>query len=395
MKKHLNICLIAAILTSISLTALSQEYGLNFNHNPENIDFKYVKKVNPKWIRTTPRILDYADGLINPETDTALQKVIEAGQQGYQIVFGFRWDFHKRKLAMPAPGSDRERAYFQVVDKILNRLGPHIAIFSLGNEPNLETIESDLQYNKDHKVPLIVFTERLMHHVIDYYKKHPQWKMPKLYTGSLPALFEKAQQLKPGVYELIKFSQERPEITGLAVHLHIADTLQIEESLKFVRSIMPHKPIIIPEFSLFRLYNKHFGDNIGNSTKGKAYIEKYGLKPDIKVYEWLNKVHAGEIPHEQFGEMFLSQDWYVPNYLNVYHRYYKKYGVVLATYPLVQQGFDHTLIKTSPTWFLNPLFLQKSYALNQNNEYVTNPLSYPDYITLLKLRTNSSNTKEN
>ncbi|MGV3509393.1 MAG: hypothetical protein ACO1N7_08905, partial [Sphingobacteriaceae bacterium] len=336
MKKFRNIYFVI-VLNSVSLNSLGQEYGLNFNHNPENIDFKYVKKVNPKWIRTTPRILDYVDGLLNPETDTALQKVVEARKQGYHIVFGFRWDFNKRNLAMPAPGSDREAAYFEVVDKILNRIGPHIAIFSLGNEPNLETIESDLQYDKDHKVPLIVFTERLMLHVIDYYKKHPEWKMPQLYTGSLPALFEKKQQQKPGVYELIKFSHQRPEITGLAVHLHIADTLQIEESLEFVRSIMPHRPIIIPEFSLFRLYNKHFEDKIGSSAEGKAFVEKYKLNPDIKVYEWLNKVNAGEIPYAQFGEMFLSQNWYIPNYLNVYHRYYKKYGIVLATYPLVQQ----------------------------------------------------------
>src|SRR5690606_8747049 len=132
--------------------AYSQELGLNFNHNPENINFKYVEKIKPKWIRTTPRILDYADGLLNPDTDPGIQKLVDAGKQGYQIAFGFRWDFKNRNLAMPEPGAEREAFYFKIVDKILERVGPYVDIFTLGNEPNLESIESDLQYSEGNKV---------------------------------------------------------------------------------------------------------------------------------------------------------------------------------------------------------------------------------------------------
>ncbi len=188
--------------------AYSQQLGLNFNHNPENIDFKYVKKIDVKWIRITPRILDYIDGKLDAKTDTGIQKIVEAGKMGYQIAFGFRWDFKHRNLAMPLPGSAREAEYFKTVDLLLDRVGKYVDIFKLGNEPNLETIESDLQYDKEKKVPLVTFTARLMEHVIGYYKSHSSWKMPEIYAGSLPALFEKAQQQKPGVYELIKFAQD-------------------------------------------------------------------------------------------------------------------------------------------------------------------------------------------
>ena len=382
MRSQLSV-FITALLLSICTNTYAQQYGLNYNHNPENIDFKYIKKIDIKWIRATPRILDYVDGKLNPDTDTGIQNMVEAGKMGYNIAFGFRWDFKPRNLAMPAPGSEKEAAYFKVVDKIMDRVGVYVDIFKLGNEPNLETLESDLQYGNDGKVPLIVFIERLLDHMVAYYKNHPSWKMPEFYAGSLPALFEKAQQQKPGVFELIKLAERRKDIKGLAVHLHIADTLQIPEALDFVKTLMPKKPIIVPEFSLFRLYNKHFADKIASNSKGADFVKKYQLPPEIKVHEWLTLANTGKIPHQQWEEMFLSQDWYIPNYLNVYNRYYKKYNIVLATYPLFQQGYQQTVSVTSGSWFLNPLYLQKSYGLDANGEYFTNPLSYPDFIKLV------------
>src|SRR5690606_27600561 len=147
----------AALLVcgSSFIPAFSQQLGLNFNHNPENIDFKYVKKINVEWIRATPRILDYVDGMLVAETDTALQKIVEAGKIGYRIAFGFRWDFKRRNLTLPEPGSASEAAYFKTVDKIMDRVGAYVDIFKLANEPNLETIDSDLQYNDKGKVPLV------------------------------------------------------------------------------------------------------------------------------------------------------------------------------------------------------------------------------------------------
>ena len=362
----------------------AQEIGLNFNHNPENIDFSYVRKLPVKWIRTTPRILDYVDGKLDAVNDTAIQKVVDARKMGYKVAFGFRWDFKSRNLAMPSAGSSQESAYFRVVDQLLEKVGPYIQLFTLGNEPNLEAIASDLQYNRDKQVPLVLFTERLLDHVLHFYKQHSDWSKPQIYAGSLPALFEKKQQQLPGVVELIKLAQREPEIDGLAVHLHIGDTSQIPAALDFVRSIMPDKPIIVPEFSLFRLYNKHFADRIANSAGGRAFVTKYQLPADIKLYEWLNLVHTGKVKIGQWEELFLSQEWYPVHYLLTYNRYFKHYGVVLATYPLLQQGFAKVVTPTSASWFLNPLFLQKSFGLTASGEYVKNPLVYTDFLSLLQ-----------
>lgn len=366
-----------------------QQLGLNFNHNPENIDFAYVAEIHPDWIRTTPRILDYADGKLDPERSRGLQNVIKAGTAGYKIVFGFRWDFKKRQLRLPAPGSDREVKYFHMVDIILEKVGQYVDIFSLGNEPNLETMQIDLHYNDAHQVPLVVFTRRLMDHVIGFYENH-DWSLPQIYAGSLPALFEHKQQQTPGVAELIKFAQDTKAVTGLSIHLHIEDSLEIGQALQYVRSIMPDKPIIVPEFSLFRLYNKHFQDRIAASPNGMSFLKKYQLPEDLKVYQWLTMVNNGKIPYEQWAEMFRSQSWYVPHYLNTYFRYFKKYHVVLATYPLLQQGFRKQVTPKTPSWFLNPLYLQKSFGKDTSGHYYVNPLVYDDYLRLLQQGRNAN-----
>ena len=371
----------------------SQELGLNFNHNPENIDFTYVRKIHPDWIRTTPRILDYVDGQLHVAASPAIDNIIKAGKAGYKIAFGFRWDFKKRNLPMPAPGAAAEKRYFIMVDSILEKVGPFIQIFTLGNEPNLETMAGDLQYNSQHQVPLILFTQSLLRHVLSFYQQHPTWKLPKIYAGSLPALFEMQQQKTPGVYELIRLAENTKAITGLAIHLHIEDTLEIAKAFTFVRSIMAEKPIIVPEFSLFRLYNKHFKDSIGSGPKGAAFLQANKLPAGLKIYQWLTLLNKGKVPYRQFIRFFASQPWYVPHYLKTFYRYYQRYGVVLATYPLLQQGYAKKVTPHTPSWFLNPLFLQKSFGKNKAGAFDANPLVYKDYMDLLNRGRQASNMK--
>lgn len=382
---RVNKILVISAFFLLSIHSLfSQQLGLNFNHNPENIDFKYLQKVHPDWIRTTPRILDYVDGLLCVQHNPAIENVIKAAKAGYKIVFGFRWDFKKRKLRLPVPGSASEQQYFKMVDSILNEVGPYIKIFTLGNEPNLETMRVDLQYNPQHQVPLIIFTNRLMQHVIAFYKRQPTWTMPQIYAGSLPALFEQQMQKTPGVIELIRFAQMNKAVTGLAIHLHIEDTLDIQKAFTFARNLMPEKPIIVPEFSLFRLYNRHFKDSIGINKKGADFLQKHNLPAGLTVYQWLTLVNNGKIPYPQWNQLFNSQPWYIPHYLKIYYRYFQQYGVVLATYPLLQQGYAKNITSRTPSWFLNPLFLQKSFGKGPKGDYYTNPLVYKDFIELLK-----------
>jgi hypothetical protein len=57
----------------------------------------------------------------------------------------------------------------------------------------------------------------------------------------------------------------------------------------------------------------------------------------------------------------------------------------LATYPLLQQGYSKRVTPKTPSWFLNPLFIQKTFGKNNNGDYYTNPLVYQDFMQLLKI----------
>lgn len=372
------------LLSTGLMKSEAQEIGANFNHDPEIIDFEYLQKTPVEWVRTTPYIFEYIRGEKSPETEVGLQKVIEAYQRGYKIAFGFRWDFRKFKLPVPAPGSKEEKQYFDVAWRILERVGPTVKIFKLGNEPNLETLEADLQRNAEGIVPLVRFTERLLTLVVEpYYRKNKKLKRPDIYVGSLPRLFMKVEQERPGVRGLIEMAQRNKSIAGLAVHLHISDSLEMEQAFQYVRSIMPSKPIIIPEYSLFRLYNQHVSDLLGDSEKGKAFADKYGYAYSMKSYEWFSKANSSRVSSTEWNDFFASRTWFPQHFMQTYYRYFQKYGVVQATYGYLSQSAPAKMGPDSPTWFINPIFPMKSLQPQADGSYTPNPLWYDDFVDIV------------
>lgn len=361
----------------------AQEIGANFNHDPEIINLDYLKKTPVQWIRTTPYIFEYINGQKSPETEPGLGKVIEAKKEGYHVAFGFRWDFKKFDLRIPEPGSAEENKYFGVANAILNRVGPYIDIFKLGNEPNLETREEDMQPNTQGEVPLVRFTQRLLTEVVEpYYKKHRELKRPDVYVGSLPALFEKGQQQKPAVIGLIQMANSNKAIKGLSIHLHIEDSTQMDEAFAFVRRLMPAKPIIVPEFSLFRLYNKHVSDELGDSPEGKAFARQYGYAPEMKVYEWYTKVNTQRVSAQEWNDFFASRKWFPQHFMLTYYRYFQKNGVVLATYGYFSQSAPQKVGPQTVIWFVNPIFPGKSLLPHADGSIMENPIWFQDFLDI-------------
>lgn len=377
---------IAIILLIIPFSnTKAQEIGLNFNHNSEIIDFDYVKKSGVEWIRATPRILDYYNGKLNVSKSEALTKIEEAGMKGYKVAFGFRWDFVQNKMRIPKPDSKEEQALFELERKILEQVGTHVDIFKLGNEPNLETMPEDMEPEPNGEIPLVRFMQRQLEKVvIPFFKEKNNIAFPKIYVGSLPALFEEKQQKTPGVVGLIRMAQTDNRITGLALHLHIANFEQAQKSFEFARSIMPQKPIIIPEFSLHRLFLAHRTDVLGDSEAGLAFCKKYNHNPSLKIYEWCSIANSSGVSSEEWNALFESRTWYPSHFLLSYYEQFKKFGVVLATYPLFQQSCPANMQPSSPMWFINPIYLQKSLLKQSDGEYSKNPLNYEDFIKIVQ-----------
>jgi hypothetical protein len=364
----------------------AQELGSNFNHNPEIIDFDLLGLVGVEWVRTTPRILDYAHGDLSLEQDPGLQKVIEAGERGYRVAFGFRWDFEMHNMRIPDPDSAEEKALFDLAYRILEQVGPHVDLFKLGNEPNLETMRPDQQPDERGIVPLVRFTERQLTHVFErYYAEHSEYARPDVYVGSFPRLFMEEEQNNPGVIGMLELVENDSRIAGLAIHLHISHMSQIDESFTYARSIVTEKPFIIPEFSLHRLYVEKIEENIGNSDHGRAFLTKYGHPDDWKLYQWYTHANSHRVTPEELADLFATRDWYPRNYLKGYFEAFERFGVVLATYPLLQQSCPPIMTPDSPCWFLNPILMQISLKPHKDGTPGRNPLSFQDFRELLIL----------
>lgn len=366
--------MILVLLCICGDVSLAQELGANFNHNAEIIDFKYLEKVEVDWVRTTPRIIDYVHGELSVQNDPALEKVIEAGKKGYKIAFGFRWDFKMHNMQIPASGSSEEKKLFDTARQILHKVGPYVDIFKLGNEPNLETLTEDMKLNSNGKIPLLEFTNRLLYQVVlPYFKKETE-KNPDIYVGSFPALFEERFQKNEAVLGLLEYTQHNSDISGLSLHLHIEDTTEIDEAFKFARKIVKEKPIIIPEFSLHRLYKKKLSEPLNGTERGEGFANKYNHDPEMKLFEWFSIANTNRVGAKQWDELFESRDWFTKDFFDIYFNRFQQYGVVLATYPLFRQSCPKNMSANSPAWFINPIFCQKSLEINSDGDFSENPL---------------------
>jgi len=373
------------LLASLACAAATaQEIGANFNHDPEIIDISLLKRVPVDWIRTTPYIFEYIKGEKRPDSGEGLGNVIRAHQAGYKIAFGFRWDFRKFGLRIPQPGSAEEKEYFGVARQILERVGPSIEIFKLGNEPTLETMDADMQPDTSGAAPLVRFTQRLLTEVVEpCYRAHPGWKRPAVYVGSLPALFEPRMQKLPAVAGLIELAQSNPAIEGLSIHLHIETEQDMRESFEFVRHRMPAKPIIVPEFSLHRLYVKHLKDPLGADQAGREFAARFHRDPEMRLHQWYSLANQHKVSTEEWSAMFASRNWFPPHFMLTYYRYFERYGVRLATYGFVSQYAPPVVPPNGSAWFINPIFPAKSLPPNADGSFTPNPLWMDDFVAIV------------
>ena len=370
-------CAFAAVLCA-------QQVGANYNHDPELIELNLLKRVPVQWIRATPYVFEYINGEKQPETSDGLARIIAAKKAGYKVAFGLRWDFRKYKLSIPEPGSPEEKKYFDVCTRILDRIGPYIDIFKLGNEPTLETLDADMHPNASGVIPLVRFTERLLTEVVEPYYRIHGGKRPPVYVGSLPALFERKMQQLPAVPALIAMAQSNGAITGLSIHLHIATEADMARSFEFVRKRIPSKPLIVPEFSLHRLYALHMTDSLGDSDKGREFASRYKRDPAMRLHQWYSLANQHKVSSEEWSAMFASRSWFPEHFLRTYYSYFQRYGVTLATYGFVSQYAPPNVPANGMAWFINPIFPFKSLPLNSDGSYPANPLWFDDFVAIVK-----------
>lgn len=371
------------ILSSASLQAqrLETQLGANYNHDPDLIENELLARAGVRWVRVTPRFFRYMNGELDPATDEGLQHIIRASNAGYKVVFGFRFDFHQNER-IPIPNSQREREMFDVIGSVIARIGEHIDIFTLGNEPNLETVSADMVFQESHGgIPLVVFTQRLLDEVVEpFYDRRPSFRRPEIYGGSIPAIFQTSTQNNDAVRGLLQMANDDDRIAGFDLHFHIESFDEVDAGFEFARSIMPEKPFLITEFSLHRLYRSKIEEPLNATEAGTDFANIYGYDPTWKSYQWYTVVNSQRVTPDEFKAFFDSRDWYPQNYLDLYREKFNQYGVYLATYPILQQSAPQVLNPTSPLWFINPVYMQVSLEREEDGSLAANPLCVDDYL---------------
>lgn len=384
MLKKIAIVLMMAPLMFLSVKAQENEtqLGANYNHDPDLIELNLLERSGVAWVRVTPRFYRYLNGELDPATDDGLQHLINAKNSGYKVAFGFRFDFRQNNERIPEPGSARENEMFNVASQVLARIGQHIDIFTLGNEPNLETLAEDMIHQESHNgIPLVVFTERLLNEVFEpFYELRPSIARPEVYGGSIPAIFETRWKNNDAVKGLLQMANDDDRIAGFDLHFHISNFDEVDDGFQFARSIMPDKPFLITEFSLHRLYRSKISEELGVDEAGESFANEYGYDPTWKAYQWYTVVNSNRVTPEEFQAFFDSRSWYPEGYLNTYREKFNEYGVYLATYPILQQSAPQVLNETSPLWFINPVFMQVSLLQEEDGALGANPLCVEDYL---------------
>ena len=364
------------------------ELGANYNHDPDLIEVDLLDRAGVGWVRVTPRFYRYLNGELNPETDEGLQQVIEAKKAGYKVIFGWRFDFKQNNERIPVPGSAREQEMFDVASRVLGRLSTSMDIFTLGNEPNLETLSQDMIFQSSHNgIPLVVFNERLLTEVFEkFYDLRPGIRKPEVYGGSFPALFESRWQSNEAVQGLLQMAEDDDRIAGFGLHLHISSFDEVDEAFRFARTILKEKPFIITEFSLHRLYRSRIDESLNVNQAGADFAQQYGHSPDWKLYQWYEYANNTKIQPQELDDLFKTRDWFIPGYLNVYREKFEQNNVVVATYPILQQSAPLNFDTSSPLWFLNPVFMQVTLIRDDNGQLGANPLCVDDYLAWAAFR---------
>ncbi|MBC9796464.1 hypothetical protein [Sinomicrobium weinanense] len=103
----------------------------------------------------------------------------------------------------------------------------------------------------------------------------------------------------------------------------------------------------------------------------------------IPLREWYKEAYTNRVSPEEWEAMFATRPWYPQHYLDIYFDRFEKYGVVLATYPLLQQSCPRNMPPGSPAWFVNPIFCQKSLELQADASVSPNPLCFKDFLNIV------------
>jgi len=374
---------ISLLITMLTLQSHALEIGGSLQLHPTSvpIDHGQLDAAGMYWLSTSISPLDFVEnpGLI--ATDPRLEAIVQAGQEGYKIALGLTWDFKTRALRIPEPDTEAEQKLMVIAYRILAKVGPYVDTITLGNSPGAQTLEQDLALNTEGVIPLVRFVERTLIAGVDpYFSLHPAYSRPEIYiAAAFPSFLQEELQNHPDVVEMMRFIENDPKVTGLAMQLQVANVDEIEASLATARQFITEKPILIPEYSIAPIFGHHLDERIGDSEAGILFLTQYEHPLDWTLRQWLVWAGSNGISAQEFADGINTRSWYPPHFLLNCLDAFHTYGVRLACYPLWQATSGESMTRDPDGFLKNPLFLPAiPQASGTGDAMQPNPLVYHD-----------------
>ena len=386
-KQKLCIIILFVLFSKMS----GQSIGANFNENIDEIDNTLLEKSQVQWVRGFVNINRFFLNVKNEEIVGVRKKAIKdwkpintfinskkvkINKQQVKLILSLKLDFKNRKMGVPDLNTNESALLFNAIELFLTNknVGKELNILVLGNEPMWETPTEDAE-----KYGL--FLNELINR-IHHLKKANSWGFD-IYIGALNKV--STAKKHPILHEVLKIAKSNKKVNGLDIHMHVANSVEINKDLEFIRvENKINLPLISTEYSMVRAFDEHRNVELGEIAK------KYGYSESLKLFELINsytKKASEGIPINplEFEDIITSFDWYEKNWFTAFYNAFKKHNVAVGTYRLISypKTPPHVLNEKSPMWLINAIYQGEILGIHKDGLYNTNPLVYPEYLKLI------------
>lgn len=388
--------------TSLTAPSCPTLYGANFNKEPETIRRYLIEtRLNPSWFRGIIDVLDVKKALDIPmgnknkmEAMQRIQKKLNAFKDAKRIykmktIVSLKFDYVKFSLRLPLAQSAEEKAVQQVVRYIVESLKDDLDIIVSGNEPIVESLPIDFQFEAGlNRSRLDFFYKRMTRFVNNLLGDSSNIK---IYVGSFNRLDVPLKRDFYGVQEMLRFALESHVVDGIDLHIHVPHLAAFREQLEYIRARIQAagtgKKLIVTEFSFMWLFKQHLSDNLCESEHEASFCDQIRNLPYIgdifqqsvvRELDFINRVLQApnhlKLPAAVYAEFFRSRSYLQFDLIRESYRLLNEFGVGVAAY-----NFDQNDVNDPATWQW-----KGSYTLED-----TTPRLYALYVpqSVIKLNT--------
>lgn len=331
----------------------AQVIGINVNGQYNVMKLENAERSGTIWVRGFLDFFQLYPHESNLESDERVQNYIKLKENGFKNILNLKWDFSNRSF----PGTDSEEMqnYKTYLDKLLEKVWSRTDIIVVGNEPFIESRQSE----RDNR--LIVFYQEIANHIRNF-RSNSERNIP-IYVGAFNNLYLEGWRTE-AANDLMSFARNNDWIAGIDLHIHHSGINQINDFIDYAElRIRENQKILISEFSI----KDHFRSKMGE-TIPSDFASRYGFDSNVKNYQYIDYALKNTVDRQEWIDFLSNSYWFEnrKNYVaNAFERFksYDKFHI--ATYALRQSyPFNTDFTANTTPWILNGLFGNRTIQPN-------------------------------